>query len=147
MLYEKIEVDIINAMKNHNKERLSTLRMLKTAILNLKINKKLDKITDELVIETAAKQVKTHKDSIVEFEKASRQDLIDGLNKEIKVLEEYLPEALSEEDLKKEIDKVFDKVKPTSMKDMGLIMKELTPIFKGKADMKTVNEIVRSKLN
>ena len=146
MLYEKIEVDIINAMKNHNKERLSTLRMLKTAILNLKINKKLDKITDELVIETAAKQVKTHKDSIVEFEKASRQDLIDGLNKEIKVLEEYLPEALSEEDLKKEIDKVFDKVKPESKKDMGKIMKELTSL-KGKADFKLISEIVNEKLN
>lgn len=146
MLYEKLEIDIVNAMKNHNKERLSTLRMLKTAILNQKINKKLDDITDDLLIECASKQVKTHKDSIVEFEKANRKDLIDNLEKEIKILEEFLPEALSEEEINKEIDKVFDKVKPEGKKDMGKVMKELSSL-KGKADFKLISEIVNKKLN
>ncbi len=146
MLYERIETEIVNAMKNHNKERLSTLRMLKTSILNLKINKKLDTITDEIVVECAAKGVKTHKDSIVEFEKANRVDLADNLKKEIKVLEEFLPEALSEEEIEKELDKVFDKIKPEGKKDMGKIMKELASL-RGKADFKLISDKVNKRLN
>ena len=79
--------------------------------------------------------------------KGNRQDLIDGLNREIELLSTYLPEQLSEEELKKVIDEVFDKVKPSSMKDMGTIMKELKPLVNGKADMKLVNTIVKEKLS
>ena len=113
------------------------------------VNNKMEKnsCSDKIVIDIVSKQVKTHKESIEEFKKGNRQDLVDKLLKEIDLLSKYLPKQLTEEEINSEIDKVFDKVKPTSMKDMGLIMKELTPIFKGKADMKTVNEIVRSKLN
>ena len=103
--------------------------------------------SDEVVIDVVSKQVKTHKESIEEFKKGNRQDLVDGLLKEIELLSKYLPEQLSEEEVRKEIDKVFDKIKPTSMKDMGALMKELTPILKGKADMSQVNAIIREKLN
>ena len=149
MLYDKISKDMIEAMKAKDKETVSTLRLLKSAIDLYLINNKMERhdASDEVVIEVVSKQVKTHKESIEEFKKGNRQDLIDGLNKEIELLSKYLPEQLSEEEIRNEIDKVFDKVKPTSIKDMGLIMKELTPIFKGKADMKFVNTIVREKLN
>ena len=149
MLYDRISKDMISAMKEKDKETLSTLRLLKSAIDLYLINNKMDRheTTDEVVIEVVSKQVKTHKESIEEFKKGNRQDLVDGLNKEIELLSKYLPEQLSEEEIRNEIDKVFDKVKPTSIKDMGLIMKELTPIFKGKADMKLVNTIVKEKLN
>ena len=149
MLYDKISKDMVEAMKAHDKDTVSTLRLLKSAIDLYLINNKMDRhdASDEVVIEVVSKQVKTHKESIEEFKKGNRQDLIDGLNKEIELLSKYLPEQLSEEEIRNEIDKVFDKVKPTSIKDMGLIMKELTPIFKGKADMKFVNTVVREKLN
>lgn len=149
MLYETISNDMKEAMKAHDKDSLNTIRLLKSAIDMYLVNNKMERHTcsDEIVIDIVSKQVKTHKESIEEFKKGNRQDLVDKLLKEIDLLSKYLPKQLTEEEINAEIDKVFDKVKPTSMKDMGLIMKELTPIFKGKADMKTVNEIVRSKLN
>lgn len=149
MLYETISNDMKEAMKAHDKDSLNTIRLLKSAIDMYLVNNKMERnsCSDEIVIDIVSKQVKTHKESIEEFKKGNRQDLADKLLKEIDLLSKYLPKQLTEEEINSEIDKVFDKVKPTSMKDMGLIMKELTPIFKGKADMKTVNEIVRSKLN
>ena len=149
MLYETISNDMKDAMKAHDKDSLNTIRLLKSAIDMYLVNNKMERnsCSDEIVIDIVSKQVKTHKESIEEFKKGNRQDLVDKLLKEIDLLSKYLPKQLTEEEINSEIDKVFDKVKPTSMKDMGLIMKELTPIFKGKADMKTVNEIVRSKLN
>ncbi len=149
MLYETISNDMKEAMKAHDKDSLNTIRLLKSAIDMYLVNNKMERnsCSDEIVIDIVSKQVKTHKESIEEFKKGNRQDLVDKLLKEIDLLSKYLPKQLTEEEINAEIDKVFDKVKPTSMKDMGLIMKELTPIFKGKADMKIVNEIVRSKLN
>ena len=149
MLYETISNDMKEAMKAHDKDSLNTIRLLKSAIDMYLVNNKMERnsCSDEIVIDIVSKQVKTHKESIEEFKKGNRQDLVDKLLKEIELLSKYLPKQLTEEEINTEIDKVFDKVKPTSVKDMGLIMKELTPIFKGKADMKTVNEIVRSKLN
>ena len=107
---------------------------------------KKKEITDELVIDIAARQIKTHKASIEEFDKANRTDLSDKLKEEIKLIEKYLPTQLTEEEINNEIEKVFEKVKPTSKKDMGLIMKELSPL-KGKADFKIISTKVNKKLN
>ena len=149
MLYEKISKDMIEAMKSKDKDRVSTLRLLKSGIDKYLIDNKMERheASDEVVIEVISKQVKTHKESIEQFKAGNRQDLIDGLNNEIEILSTYLPEQLSEEELRKVIDQVFDKVKPTSIKDMGTIMKELKPLVNGKADMKDVNTIVKEKLN
>ena len=147
MLYEQVQSDMKEAMKSRDKDSLNTLRLLKSAIDLYLVNNKLERnnASDEVVIDVVAKQVKTHKESIEEFKKGNRQDLVEGLEREIALLSKYLPEQLSEEEVRKEIDKAFDKVKPTSMKDMGSIMKELTSL-KGKADMKLVNSIVKEKL-
>ena len=149
MLYETISKEMIDAMKAHDKDTLSTLRMLKSDIDLYLVNNKLDRhnASDEVVIDVVSKQIKTRNESIEEFKKGNRQDLVEGLLKEIELLSKYLPEQLTEEEIKSEIDKVFDKLKPTSMKDMGAVMKELGPIFKGKADMKLVNSIVKEKLS
>lgn len=149
MLYDTISNDMKEAMKNHDKDSLSTLRLLKAAIDLYLINNKMDRgqASDEVVIDVVSKQVKTHKESIEEFKKGNRQDLVENLEREIALLSKYLPEQLTTEEITAEIDKVFDKIKPTSMKDMGILMKELNPILKGKADMKEVNEIIKSKLN
>ncbi len=148
MLYEQVTEDMKSAMKSKDKDSLNTLRLLKSAIDLYLVNNKLERnnASDEVVIDVVSKQVKTHKESIEEFKKGNRQDLVDGLLREIELLSKYLPEQLSEDDVRKEIDKVFDKLKPSSMKDMGNIMKELGPILKGKADMKLVNSIVKEKL-
>ena len=148
MLYETVAEDMKTAMKNKDKDSLNTLRLLKSAIDFYLVNYKLERnnASDEVVIDVVAKQIKTHKESIEEFKKGNRQDLVDGLEKEIALLSKYLPEQLSEEEVRQEIDKVFDKLKPSSMKDMGNIMKELGPVLKGKADMKLVNSIVKEKL-
>ena len=147
MLYETVAEDMKTAMKNKDKDSLNTLRLLKSAIDLYLVNNKLERnnASDEVVIDVVAKQIKTHKESIEEFKKGNRQDLVDGLEREIALLSKYLPEQLSEDDVRKEIDKAFDKLKPTSMKDMGNIMKELASL-KGKADMKLVNSIVKEKL-
>ena len=149
MLYEKISKDMVEAMKAHDKDSVSTLRLLKSSIDKYLIDNKMERheASDEVVVEVISKTVKTHKESIEQFKAGNRQDLIDGLNKEIELLSKYLPEQLSDEDLIKVIDEVFDKVKPTSMKDMGNIMKELKPLVTGKADMAQVTKIVKEKLN
>ncbi len=150
MLYDTIMTDMKEAMKSHDKETLSTLRFLKSAIDLFKINNKMDRTespSDDTVIEVVSKQVKTHKESIEEFKKAGRNDLVENLLKEVQALSKYLPEQLSEGEVRSKIDEVISSVKASSIKDMGKVMKELTPIFKGKADMKLVNTIVKEKLN
>ena len=142
---DRILKDIVTSMKEKDKERLSVLRMVKGAIQLEEINKK-ETLKDEDVIGVLAKQIKTRKESIVEFEKGNRQDLIDQTNREIAILEEYMPEQLSMEEVEKIIEEAFKSVKPESMKDMGRIMKEVTPKLKGKADMSMVSTKIRTKL-
>ena len=143
---EKILKDIIEAMKNKDKDRLSTLRLLKGAMQLEEINKKRE-LNDEEVIGLIAKQIKTRKESILEFEKANREDLKEKTEKEIAVLNEYMPEQLSEEEIIKEINIAFDEVKPTSMKDMKSLMAILNPKLKGKADMGFVSKTIKEKLS
>lgn len=143
---ERILKDIVTAMKEKDKEKLTVLRMVKGAMQLEEINKK-EELTDEDVIGIIAKQIKTRKESIVEFEKGNRQDLIDQTNAEIKILEEYMPEQLSVEEVDQIIEQVFTTVNPESMKDMGRIMKEVTPKLKGKADMSAVSTKIRNKLS
>ena len=149
MLYETISKDMIEAMKSKDKDSLNTLRLLKSAIDLYLVNNKLDRnnASDEVVIDVVSKQVKTHRESIEEFKKGNRQDLIDNLNREIELLSKYLPEQLSSEELENIVNEVFNEVKPASVKDMGAIMKAITPLVKGKADMREVNALIKDKLN
>lgn len=149
MLYVTIANDMKEAMKNHDKDSLSTLRLLKSDIDLYLINNKMERneAGDDIVIDVVSKQVKKHRESIEEFKKGNREDLVKNLEREIELLSKYLPKQLTKEEIEVEINKAFDKVKPTSMKDMGLLMKELTPVLKGKADMKLVNDLIKEKLN
>lgn len=138
--------DIKLAMKAQDKERLNVVRMLKADIQMAELNKKSE-LTDDEIISIVSKQIKMRKDSIKEFEKGNRNDLIEQASSEIKILEEYLPEQLSQQEVDKIINDVFDKVKPQSASDMGKIMGALTPLVKGKADMGYVSKIVKEKLS
>ena len=145
-LNDRIMNDLKEAMKSKDSFKLGVIRMVKGAIQLEKINKKRD-LNDEEVIDVISKQIKLRKDSINEFEKAGRNDLADTTKKEVEVLNEYMPEQLSSEEVNKIIDEAFAKVNPTSQKDMGLVMKEVTPKVKGKADMGEVSKIIKEKLS
>ncbi len=145
-MYDKIKQDIVSAMKEKNTLKLQTLRGIKGDADLEHINKGVE-VNDELMIAVLSRGIKTRKESIVEFEKGKRQDLIDKTLEEINLLQTYLPAQLSKEELDKTIDEVFKKVNPKSEKDMGLIMKELTPLVKGKADMKGVSSLIKEKLS
>lgn len=145
-LVEKINNDMKIAMKNQDKETLSVIRMLKSAVQLAAIEKKHD-LTDEEVVDVLSKQIKMRKDSVVEFTKANREDLANQYNKEIDILMTYMPEQLSMEDVIEIIDSVIKEINPTSQKQMGLIMKEVTPKVKGKFDMGEVSKIIKEKLS
>lgn len=142
----RIIEDIKSAMKSQDKVALAVVRMLKSDIQMAELNKKSE-LSDDEIVSIVSKQIKMRKDSIKEFEKGNRNDLIEQANEEIKILEKYLPEQLTEEEVADIIDNVFSKVNPTSQSDMGKIMGALTPLVKGKTDMGIVSKIVKEKLS
>lgn len=144
-MVEKLKQDMIDAMKNKEKEKLTVIRMVKAAMDQEHIDRKKE-INDELLIDVVNKQIKMRKDSITEFEKGGRTDLVEKTQSEVDILMAYLPEQLSLDEVKKIIDEIFDEVKPAGQKDMGKVMKEATAKLKGKADMKEVSNIIKEKL-
>ena len=144
-LLEQLSKDMIVSMKNKDSFSLGVIRMAKGAIQLEAINKKKE-LTDEEIVAVLSKQIKIRNDSISEFTKANRMDLVEQNKKEIEILNKYMPEQLSLEEVNKIIDEAFANVNPTSSKDMGLIMKEVSPKVKGRADMGQVNAIIKEKL-
>lgn len=142
---EKILVDIKNAMKNQNKDLLNVLRMVKGAMQLEEINKKRD-LTDEEVVAVISKQIKTRKETIAELSNTDRKEAIEQAEKEIAILEKYMPEMMSEEEIIKIVEEVFAAEKPSGMQEVGKMMGKISPLVKGKADMTVVNRIVREKL-
>lgn len=145
-LLDTINNDMKNYMKEKDSFSLGVVRMVKGAIQLESINKKKE-LTDEEIISVISKQIKMRKDSIVEFEKGNRQDLVEQNKKEIEILNKYMPEQLSMEEINKIIDEAFLLIKPTSSKEQGLIMKEITPKLNGRADMSLVSGIIKDRLN
>jgi len=145
-IFEKINQDMVSYMKNKDTFALGVVRMVKGAIQLEAINKKTE-LTDDDVISVIAKQIKMRNDSISEFEKAGRDDLILQNKQEIEILNKYMPKQLSQEEVNQIIDEAFSKINPSSSKDMGLIMREVSPKLKGKADMGKVNAIIKERLS
>ena len=133
-------------MKDKDKEKLSVIRMLKSAIQLAKIDLGHEPNDDE-VVSIISKQIKMRKDSIAEFSKAGRDDLASQYQNEIDVLNTYMPEALSLEEVNNIIDSVFDEVKPEGMKQMGIIMKEVSSKVKGRYDMSEVSKMIKDRLS
>ncbi len=142
---EQILKDLVTAMKEKDKDKLAVLRMVKGAMQLEEINKKSE-LKDDEVIAVLAKQIKTRKESIVEFEKGSRSDLIEQTEKEIAILETYMPEQLSKEEIVKIIEEAIQKANATVPSDMGKVMGIITPPLRGKADMSAVSKMVKEKL-
>ena len=145
-MFEKIKSDMIKAMKEQDKFKLSVIRMIKGSIARERIDKKIE-ITDEVVIDVLAKELKTREESRLEFSRAGRTDLVEGLDKEIAIIKEYLPEPLTDEEVDKIIDEAFKETEASSIKDMGKVMKVVTPKVKGRCDMKEVSSKIKAKLS
>lgn len=142
---ERLLNDLVAAMKNKDKDTLSVLRMVKGAIQLEEINKKSE-LNDEDFISVVSKQIKTRKESILEFEKAGRSDLVEQTTKEVEILNKYMPEQLSEDEVLKIITEAFNTINPVSQSDMGKLMGFVTPKLKGKADMSFVSKTIKEML-
>lgn len=146
MLHEKIGADITSAMKAKNAGRLSALRMLKAAVMNKGIEKGRD-LDDGEVLQVVASLVKQRRDSIDQFGKAGRTDLVDKESAEVLILEEYLPPAASAEEIAAAVAAAVAETGATSARDMGKVMKAVMPKLAGKnADGRVVNDAVRRTL-
>ena len=145
MSLEKIDSDLKTAMKEKNEIKLSTLRMLKAAIKNKEIDKK-QALSEPEILEIIQKQVKQRRESIAEFQKANRQDLLSKETAEIAVLEQYLPKQLTEAELTVMVQKAIQTTGAKAKSDIGKIMKEVMPQIAGRADGKQVNQIISTLL-
>lgn len=143
---EKILEDLKSAMKSQDKEKLSVIRMVKGAISLEEINKKIE-LSDDDIIAIIAKQIKTRKESIVDFEKGNRQDLVEQTKREIEILNQYMPQQFSEEEISNILNEIFVQVQPKGISDMGKVMKEASSRFKGRADMSSVSQMIKDRLN
>lgn len=142
MLKEKLMEDLKNSMKNKDEIRKNTVQMIRAAILQIEKDKGIQ-VEDDKILEIIAKEVKSKKDALKDFEKANREDLISQTNTEIEILQEYLPQQLSREEIKVELEKIISKLGATTMKDMGAIMKEAKAQMGASADGKTINEVAK----
>ena len=145
-LLEQIQKDMVSSMKEKDSFNLGVLRMVKGAVQLEAINKKKE-LSDDEVVSVIAKQIKMRNDSIAEFEKAGRDDLVEQNKKEVVLLNKYMPEQLSDDEINNVIDEVFSIVNPSGIKDIGSVMKEISPKVKGKADMGKVNAIIKDRLS
>lgn len=143
---EKILNDLKNAMKNQNKDLLSVVRMVKGAIQMEEIKVKHE-LSDDEVIGIISREIKTRKESMKEFEKGGRTDLIEKTSKEVEILNKYMPKQMTEEEIDAVINDVFATVKPEKPSDMGKVMGAVTPLVKGKADMSLVSAKIKEKLS
>jgi uncharacterized protein YqeY len=145
-LTETVVKDMTAAMKNQEKFELSVLRMLKSALQMEKISLKHD-LSDDEATAVIKRQVKQRKDSMTEYEKYGKTEEVDNLKKEIEVLSKYLPEEVSEEQINKVLDEIFNELKPETMKDMGRVMKEATTRLGAGADGSLISKLVKERLS
>ncbi len=145
MLKEKLLEDLKTSMKEKNVNRKNTVQMVRASILQVEKDKKIE-LNDDQILEVIAKEFKKRNDSLADYEKSGREDLINQIKEEMAVLEEYLPKKLSEEELTEKIKVIISNVGATSMKDMGKIMKQAKEELGVTADGKMINEIVKKLL-
>lgn len=144
-LKDKLAQDLKEAMKSKEEIRKNTVQLARAAILQVEKDKKIV-LDDEGIIDVIAKELKKRKDALPDYEKSGRQDLIESLRKEISILEEYLPQQLSMDELEVIVKEAITAVNASSIKDMGKVMAEVLPKVKGRADGKSINEIARKYL-
>lgn len=145
-LLQQLTADMVSAMKERDKETLNVVRMLKAAVQNEQIELGHDLNNDEEVA-VMAREYKQRKESLAEFEKADRNDLIEQTKKELAIVEKYMPQQLSKDDVEKIVSEVIATLGADSMKNFGQVMGAVMPKVKGRADGKVVNQVVKEQLS
>lgn len=145
-LKEKLMDDLKTAMRDKDKLNKDAITMIRADIKRKEVDERIE-VTDEQILDIISKQLKEKKASIEDFKKGNRQDLVDKTNDEIQVLLRYLPEQLSEDDLRKIVVETIKKENISSQKEIGKLMKAVMPLVKGKADGKEVNRIALDYFN
>lgn len=143
---EKISSEMVSATKAKDKIRLSTIRMIKSALHNKEIELK-GELSEADLLQMLSSIVKQRKDSIEQFRKGGRAELVEKEEAELKVVQEFMPEQMSEEKIEAEIEKAIEELSAASIKEMGKVMKVLMPRLTGRADGKMVSEKVKAKLS
>ncbi len=146
MLKEKLLEDLKNSMKEKNEIRKNVIQMVRAAILQVEKDKQIE-VTDEQIIEIIAKEAKKRRDSIPDYEKSGREDLINQIKQEIAILEEYLPAQLSPEEIEEKLKQIINEIGAKTMKDIGMVMKASKEKLGASADGKTINEIAKKLLS
>ena len=146
MLKEKLMEDLKSAMREKDDLKKDTVQMIRAAILQIEKDSG-NQVDDNKIIEIIAKESKKRKDAAVDFEKSGRQDLIERNNKELEIINSYLPAQLSKEEIEAIIKEIIATIGATSIKDMGNVMKEAKAKIGAQADGKTINEVVRTLLS
>jgi len=145
MLKEKLMEDLKEAMKEKQVLRKNVVQMIRAAILQVEKDKQIE-LDDNQILEIIAKESKKRKDSLVDYEKSGRQDLIEQVNEEIEIISEYLPKQLSKEEIIEIVKQVITDTGALSIKDMGKVMKGAKEKIGPAADGKTINEVVKELL-
>ena len=146
MLKEKLLEDLKSCMKEKNVVRKNVIQMVRAAILQVEKDKHIE-LNDDQIIDIIAKESKKRKDSLEDYEKSGREDLINEIKEEIEILAEYLPKQLSVEEIEEIVKEVIKDEGATSMKDMGKVMKAAKEKIGAASDGKTINEVVKQLLN
>ena len=146
MLKEKLLEDLKNSMKEKNEIRKNVIQMVRAAILQVEKDKQIE-VADEQIIEIIAKEAKKRRDSIPDYEKSGREDLINQIKQEIAILEEYLPAQLSPEEIEEKLKQIINEIGAKTMKDIGMVMKASKEKLGASADGKTINEIAKKLLS
>lgn len=144
-LSERLNDDMKQAMKSQDKFKLTTIRMMRSSVKNMEIELKRP-LDDNEVLDILSREIKIRKDSLQEFKKAGRDDLVTGLAAEIEIISQYLPEQLTEEEIQAIVRQTIQELGASSKADMGKVMSALMPKTKGRADGKLVNQYVQQML-
>jgi len=145
-LTEQIQSDLKEALKSKNEAVVSTLRLLQAVMKNAEIAKMREKLTEEEIEKLIKTEIKKRREAVENYRQGGRPELADKEEGEVKILEKYLPEQMGEAEIEKIILKVIAEVKPTGPQDFGKVMKAVTAEVKGRADGKTVSELIKKKL-
>lgn len=145
-LHKKIENDLREAQLAKDSLKTSVLRFLKASLINLSIEKKTDQLSDELTLQVIQRQIKQHKESIDQFKKANRTDLVSKEGEELKILESYLPQQLTDGELSAIVQSAVKSTGAKSKKEFGLVMKEAMKETAGRADGKKISQMVNKAM-
>ena len=146
MLKEKLLEDLKESMKEKNVIRKNVVQMVRAAILQIEKDKKIE-VSDSQIVEIIAKEAKKRKDALEDYQKSGREDLIEQMNQEIKILNEYLPKQLTEEELTQKMQEIITELGATSIKDIGAVVKKAKETIGAAANGKAINEVAKKILN